>query len=317
MKIALDAMGGDFAPKATVEGAVIAAKEFSSDVQILLIGQEPVLAPLISSYGSIPNIHIIHADEVIEMGEHPTKALQQKQRSSIAIGYHLLKEGKVQAFCGAGNTGAMLVGALFSVKTIEGILRSPIVSHIPQLDGSTSILLDVGANTDCKPEVLHQFASLGKVYAENVLGIKNPRISLMNVGEEEGKGNLQAQATYTLLKNDPLLNFVGNVEGRDVFFSKSDVMVCDGFVGNVILKMAESIYDVVKHQKIQDNFLNQLNYEAIGGSPILGLNGNIVIGHGISSALAIKNMIEIAKKMAESNLHEKIKQSLPPVTSQG
>jgi len=316
MKIALDAMGGDFAPKATIEGAVIAAKEFSSDVQILLIGQEEVISPLLNTYGSIPNIHIVHAEEVIEMGEHPTKALQQKQRSSIAIGYHLLKEGKVQAFCGAGNTGAMLVGALFSVKTIEGILRSPIVSHVPQLDGSTSLLLDVGANTDCKPEVLHQFALLGKVYAENVLGIQNPKVALMNVGEEEGKGNLQAQATYTLLKNDNLLNFVGNIEGRDVFSNKANIMVCDGFVGNVILKMAESIYDIAQHQKVQDDFLNKLNYEAIGGSPILGLNGNVVIGHGISSALAIRNMIEIAKKMTESNLYEKIKQSLPPVTTQ-
>jgi glycerol-3-phosphate acyltransferase PlsX len=313
MKIALDAMGGDFAPKATVEGAVIAAKEFSSEVQIMLIGQESVLKPLLTEH-NLPNIHIIHADEVIEMGEHPTKALQQKQRSSIAIGYHLLKEGKVQAFCGAGNTGAMLVGALFSVKAIEGILRPPIVSHVPQLNGSTSLILDVGANTDCKPEVLHQFALLGKVYAENILGIQKPKIALMNVGEEETKGNLQAQAAYTLLKGDDSLNFVGNVEGRDLFFGKADVMVCDGFVGNVILKMAESFYDVAQHQKVNDSFLNQLNYEAIGGSPILGLNGNVVIGHGISSALAIKNMIEIAKKMAESNLHEKIKNSLPTVT---
>jgi glycerol-3-phosphate acyltransferase PlsX len=313
MKIALDAMGGDFAPKATVEGAVIAAKEFSSEVQIMLIGQESVLKPLLTEH-NLPNIHIIHADEVIEMGEHPTKALQQKQRSSIAIGYHLLKEGKVQAFCGAGNTGAMLVGALFSVKAIEGILRPPIVSHVPQLNGSTSLILDVGANTDCKPEVLHQFALLGKVYAENILDIQKPKIALMNVGEEETKGNLQAQAAYTLLKGDDNLNFVGNVEGRDLFFGKADVMVCDGFVGNVILKMAESFYDIAQHQKVNDSFLNQLNYEAIGGSPILGLNGNVVIGHGISSALAIKNMIEIAKKMAESNLHEKIKNSLPTVT---
>jgi glycerol-3-phosphate acyltransferase PlsX len=313
MKIALDAMGGDFAPKATVEGAVIAAKEFSSEVQIMLIGQESVLKPLLTEH-NLPNIHIIHADEVIEMGEHPTRALQQKQRSSITTGYHLLKEGKVQAFCGAGNTGAMLVGALFSVKAIEGILRPPIVSHVPQLNGSTSLILDVGANTDCKPEVLHQFALLGKVYAENILGIQKPKIALMNVGEEETKGNLQTQAAYTLLKGDDNLNFVGNVEGRDLFFGKADVMVCDGFVGNVILKMAESFYDVAQHQKVNDSFLNQLNYEAIGGSPILGLNGNVVIGHGISSALAIKNMIEIAKKMAESNLHEKIKNSLPTVT---
>lgn len=309
MKIALDAMGGDFAPKATIEGAVMAAKEFP-ELHILLVGKETQIRSLLNEYAHLPNLHVFHAEEVITMGEHPTKALQQKQNSSIAIGYALLKEKKVQAFCGAGNTGAMLVGALFSIKAIDGILRPPIVSHVPQISGKTSLLLDVGANTDCKPEVLHQFAMLGKTYAEYVLGIQNPRIALMNVGEEESKGNLQVQAAYPLLKNDASLHFVGNVEGRDLFFDKADVMVCDGFVGNVILKMAESIYDIAKHQNIDNQFLNQLNYEAIGGSPVLGLNENVVIGHGISSALAIKNMLVIAKKMAESQLHTKIKNSL-------
>ncbi|GAB4124367.1 MAG: phosphate acyltransferase PlsX [Raineya sp.] len=314
MKIALDAMGGDFAPKATIEGAVMTAKEFP-ELNILLVGKETQISALLNEYAHLPNLHLFPAEEVIEMGEHPTKALQQKQKSSIAIGYHLLKEGKVQAFCGAGNTGAMLVGALFSIKAIEGIMRPPIVSHVPQINGKTSLILDVGANTDCKPEVLHQFATLGKIYAQNVLNIQNPRIALMNVGEEESKGNLQVQATYSLLKNDSQLNFIGNVEGRDLFFDKADVMVCDGFVGNVILKMAESIYDVAQHQAIQDAFLNQLNYEAIGGSPILGLNANVVIGHGISSALAIRNMLTIAKKMTESQVHTKIKNSLSSVNT--
>jgi glycerol-3-phosphate acyltransferase PlsX len=308
MKIALDAMGGDFAPKATIEGAVMAAKEFP-ELHILLVGRETQISSLLNEYAHFDNLHIFPAEEVIEMGEHPTKALQQKQKSSIAVGYHLLKEAKVEAFCGAGNTGAMLVGALFSIKAIEGVMRPPIVSHVPQLSGKTSLILDVGANTDCKPEVLYQFAQLGKIYAESVLGIQNPRIALMNVGEEETKGNLQAQATYPLLKNDTSLNFIGNIEGRDLFFDKADVIVCDGFVGNVILKMAESIYDIARHQSIQDNFLNQLNYEAIGGSPILGLNANVVIGHGISSPLAIKNMLVIAKKMVESQIHIKIKNS--------
>jgi len=314
MKIALDAMGGDFAPKATIEGAVISAKAYP-DLNIMLIGQEATIKPMLEEYADLPNLHIVQADDVIEMAEHPTKALQQKPHSSIGIGYHLLKEQKVQAFCGAGNTGAMLVGALFSVKAMEGILRPPIISHVPMLNGSTALLLDVGANTDCKPEVLYQFASLGKVYAQSVLGIDNPRIALMNVGEEETKGNLQMQSTYPLLKNDTTLNFVGNIEGRDLFFDKADVMVCDGFVGNIILKMAESFYDIAKQQHINDDFLNHLNYEAIGGSPILGLNGNVVIGHGISSALAIHNMITIAKKMVESGLNDKIKNSLLAINS--
>lgn len=306
MKIAIDAMGGDFAPQATVEGAVLAAKKFS-DAQILLIGKQDEVQTLLNQYGTASNLQIIHAEEVIEMGEHPTKALQQKQKSSIAVGFYLLQNQKIDAFCGAGNTGAMMVGALFSIKAIEGIFRPPIISHVPQLNGKTALILDVGANTDCKPEVLAQFAVLGKIYAENVLQIANPRIALMNVGEEEGKGNLQVKEAYNLIKENKQLNFTGNVEGRDVFFDKADVMVCDGFVGNVILKMAESIYDIAQKQQINDNFLNQLNYEAIGGSPILGLNGNVVIGHGISSAVAIQNMIGIAKKMAESQVHLKIK----------
>lgn len=307
MRIAIDAMGGDFAPKATVEGALLAAKKFP-DTQIILIGKNETIKPLLQIANSYPqNIEVFSAQEVIEMGEHPTRALQQKPNSSIAVGFTLLQKQQIDAFCGAGNTGAMMVGAMFSIKPIEGVYRPPIVSHVPQLNGKTSVILDVGANTDCKPEVLAQFAVLGKIYAENVLQINSPRIALMNVGEEEGKGNLQVKEAYNLLKENKQLHFIGNIEGRDVFFDKADVIVCDGFVGNVILKMAESVYDIACKQGIQDPFLNQLNYEAIGGSPILGLNGNVVIGHGISSAVAIQNMIGIAKKMAESQLHQKIK----------
>ncbi|MCS6795616.1 MAG: phosphate acyltransferase PlsX [Raineya sp.] len=306
MKIAIDAMGGDFAPQATIEGAILAAKKFP-DIQIVLIGKEAEIKHLLNHHGFLPNLQIVPADEVIEMGEHPTKALQQKPKSSIAVGFHLLHQQKVDAFCGAGNTGAMMVGALFSIKAIEGVFRPPIISHVPQLNGKTAVILDVGANTDCKPDVLAQFGVLGKIYAENVLHISEPRIALMNVGEEEGKGNLQVKEAYNLLKANPDINFIGNVEGRDIFFDKADVIVCDGFVGNVILKMAESIYDIARQQNINDEFLNSLNYEAIGGSPILGLNGNVVIGHGISSAIAVQNMIAIAKKMAESQVHQKIK----------
>jgi phosphate acyltransferase len=311
MRIALDAMGGDFAPKATVEGALIVAKELPPDVEIWLIGQEEAIKTALSAHGETPvNIKIVHAEEVIEMGEHPTKALQQKQKSSIAIGYYLLKEGKIDAFCGAGNTGAMHVGAIFSVKPIEGILRPSLISHVPKVDGTVGVILDVGANTDCKPEMLHQFGQLGSIYCQNILDIENPRIALMNLGEEEGKGDLHTQAAYQLLKANTSLNFIGNVEGRDIFTNKADVIVCDGFIGNVVLKMAESVYDIAAGRNINDGFFNQLNYEAIGGSPILGVNGNAVIGHGISSSQAIRNMILIARKMAQSNLNTKIKSAL-------
>lgn len=311
MRIALDAMGGDFAPEAIVEGALLAAKELSEDFKLVLVGIKEVIQKLIDESGeSNEKIEIVHADEVIEMGEHPTKALSQKPNSSIAVGYYLLKEGKVDAFCGAGNTGAMHVGAMFSMKPIEGILRPALISHVPKVDGSVGLLLDVGANTDCKPEVLNQFGQLGHIYAKNVLEIVNPRVALMNLGEEEKKGNLHAQAAHQLLKGNSHINFIGNIEGRDLFFNVADVIVCDGFIGNVILKMAESIYDIASHRNIKDSFFDQLNYEAIGGSPILGINGNVVIGHGISSAKAVKNMVVIAQKMVSSNLSNKLKQAL-------
>jgi glycerol-3-phosphate acyltransferase PlsX len=244
------------------------------------------------------------------MGEHPTKALTQKTKSSIAIGYGLLKAGQVNAFCSAGNTGAMHVGAMFSIKPIEGVIRPCLSSHVPKENGSNGLILDIGANAECKPDVLEQFAVIGSLYAKYVLDIANPRVGLMNIGEEEQKGTQILQSTHQLLKINKKINFIGNIEGRDVYSDKVDVIVCDGYTGNVILKMAESVYDVMHKRGMQDEFFAKFNYEAIGGSPILGVNGNVVIGHGVSSPLAIKNMILLAKKMAESNIYSKIKQAL-------
>jgi len=311
MKIAIDAMGGDFAPEAIVEGTLLAGESLPADVQLILIGKEDVIQPLLHVPAfSTSVVEVIHAPEVIEMAEHPTKALTQKTRSSIAIGFHLMKEGKVDAFCGAGNTGAMMVGAMFSVKPLEGILRPTIASFYPKETGGQGVILDVGANADCKPEVLEQFAELGTVYARHVIGISNPRVGLVSIGEEEQKGNMVTQAAHQLLKNNARVKFIGNMEGRDLFTDKADVIVCDGFTGNIILKMAESFYDIFHRRGIEDDFLAQFNYEAIGGSPILGVNGNVVIGHGISSPLAVKNMITLAAKMVESRVLSKIKQAL-------
>jgi glycerol-3-phosphate acyltransferase PlsX len=311
MKIALDAMGGDFAPEAAVEGAILAAKMLPETTQLVLVGQQPVIQAILDKHGfSSPTIEIVHASEVIEMGEHPTKALSQKPNSSIAVGFQLLKGGQVAAFSSAGNTGAMHVGAMFSVKTIEGVMRPAITGFSPQVDGSYSVILDVGANADCKPEVLQQFAEIGSVYARHIFNIENPRVGLMNLGEEEQKGTLVTQAAYQLLKINPKINFIGNIEGRDLFTNKADVIVCDGFTGNVILKMAESIYELLKERHIYDPFFDKLNYEAVGGSPILGVNGNVVIGHGVSTPLAIKNMILLSEKMAASGIFIKIKEAL-------
>jgi glycerol-3-phosphate acyltransferase PlsX len=311
MRIALDAMGGDFAPEANVKGAILAAKQLEEDYEILLIGKEDILLSLLNEYGYTGSgIKVVNATQVIEMGEHPTKALTQKPDSSIAVGYGLLKAGKAHAFCSAGNTGAMLVGAMFSVKAVEGILRPSIGGLVPKLSGGFGIMLDVGANADCKPEVLEQFGEIGSIYAKYVLDIENPKVGLMNLGEEEGKGTVNTQAAHQRLKANPKINFIGNIEGRDMFNDKADVIVCDGYTGNIILKMAESIYDILHEKNMHDPFFDKFNYEAVGGSPILGINGNAVIGHGVSSPLAICNMVLQAQKMAASDLSERFKKHI-------
>jgi glycerol-3-phosphate acyltransferase PlsX len=316
MKIALDAMGGDFAPDAVIEGVGLALKEFSSDITIVLTGKSELIKEKLNQFNiSSTSVEIVDAPEVIEMGEHPTKALSQKPNSSISIGFGLLKMGKVQAFCSAGNTGAMMVGALFSVKAIEGILRPALVSFVPKEDGNFGVLIDVGANADCKPEQLVQFGQMGSIYAKYIYEIENPAVGLMNLGEEEQKGTVLTQAAYQLLKNTPNINFVGNIEGRDLYNRKADVIVCDGFTGNVILKMAENMYDILAKRNIVDPFFEKFNYEKTGGSPILGVNGNVIIGHGVSSGLAIKNMIHQCVKMIESDISNKIKTALNQQTN--
>lgn len=304
-------MGGDFAPEAAVEGAILAVPMLAPQVRLVLVGKKPVIQAILEKrHFNSPAIEIYHAEEVVEMGEHPTKALSQKPNSSIAVGFQLLKSGEVSAFCSAGNTGAMHVGAMFSIKSIEGVMRPAIAGFAPQIDGSQAVILDVGANADCKPDVLQQFAEIGSVYAKYVLGIANPKVGLMNLGEEEQKGSVATQAAYQLLKINSKVNFIGNIEGRDLFTNKADVIVCDGFTGNVILKLAESIYDLLKQRNMSDPFFDQLNYEAVGGSPILGVNGNVIIGHGVSSPMAIQNMILLANKMVESNIYVRIKEAL-------
>jgi len=311
MTIGLDMMGGDFAPLEPVKGTLQYLQQDNSPAKLVLIGDASTLETLIKEH-HVPagKIKIVHADEVIDMHEHPTKALKEKQKSSIAIGFHLLASGKIDAFISAGNTGAMLVGALFSIKALEGVLRPTISTIIPKENGGTGLLLDVGLNADCKPEQLNQFAVMGSVFAQTILGIENPKVGLMNVGEEEGKGNILCQATYPLLKENRHINFIGNVEGRDVFLDKADVMVCEGFTGNIILKLAESLYDITQRKKIEHEYLDRFNFENYGGTPVLGVNKPVVIGHGISQAKSFKNMIALAQKMIEKNVMQRMKDEL-------
>ncbi|MFZ4100708.1 MAG: phosphate acyltransferase PlsX [Sphingobacterium thalpophilum] len=309
MKIGLDIMGGDFAPKTAVLGALEAQKALSANQKLVLFGDKNQALPFITEAGIEPDVfEFVHTTEMIGMGEHGTKAVLQKPTSSISLGFQHLKEGKIDSFSSAGNTGAMLVGAIFSVKPVPGVIRPAVATNVPKLKSGFGIMLDVGANADCKPEVLAQFGVLGSLYAEHVYHITNPKVGLMNLGEEEEKGNVLTQSTFPLLRKSDI-NFIGNIEGRDLFNDKADVIVCDGFTGNVMLKLAETFYILTLKKGFKDEFFDRFNYEQYGGSPILGVNAPVLIGHGISSPEAIKNMVLLSRTMIESQFVDKIKEA--------
>jgi phosphate acyltransferase len=312
MLIGIDMMGGDYAPLEAVKGVQLYLSGHNIPANLLLIGDEKKISELLDAE-KVPRDHIriVHADQVIDMHEHPTRAMKEKQRSSIAVGFHLLATGKMDAFLSAGNTGAMMVGALFALKPVEGVIRPAISTLVPKTNGGTALLLDVGLNADCKPEQLNQFAMMGSVYANLVLGIDNPRVGLINVGEEESKGNMLAQATYPLLKENSSINFIGNVEGREVLLGdQADVMICEGFTGNIILKMAESLFDVGTYIGVDHPYFKRFDFENYGGTPVLGISKPVIIGHGISHAKAFMNMIHLAQIMVEKQVVEKVSSGL-------
>ncbi|MFN2438507.1 MAG: phosphate acyltransferase PlsX [Chitinophagaceae bacterium] len=311
MKIGIDMMGGDFAPLEAVRGIQQYLQTDEQAANIIMIGNEEELMELAAEH-ELParSYSIAHAEQTIGMHEHPTRALKEKKQSSIAIGFQLLAAEETDAFISAGNTGAMLVASLYNLKPLEGVLRPTISTIIPKENGTTGLLLDVGLNTDCKPEQLSQFAVMGSVYAQNILGIDNPRVALLNIGEEEAKGNLLAQATYPLLKENRHINFTGNIEGRDIFLDKADVMICDGFTGNIILKMAESLFEITHKKNLKHEYFDRFNFENYGGTPVLGISKPVIIGHGISKALSFKNMILLAQKMIAKNVMQQMKDEL-------
>tara|TARA_Y100000991_G_C21954641_1_gene341458 strand:- start:107 stop:1024 length:918 start_codon:yes stop_codon:yes gene_type:complete len=303
-------MGGDNSPDATLNGACQASKELGKDETIVLVGDEGLAKDWFKSNNlDFSVFEFIHADEVISMNEHATKALRKKPNNSISVGFNALKNKELDVFSSAGNSGAMLVGSMFSIGPIRGVIRPSITSVLPKKNGGVGLILDVGVNADCKPDVLFQFAILGSLFAENVYNIKKPKVGLLNIGEEKGKGNLLTQSTYRLLEDNDDINFVGNVEGRDLFNDKADVVVCDGFTGNVVLKLAESFYSLINQKNIKDDYFNRFNYEIYGGTPVLGVDGNVLIGHGISNKNAIKNMILLGKDLINSKLNSKIKKA--------
>ena len=310
MNIGLDIMGGDFAPEAIVLGAIEARKEIPSEHSITLVGDTEIAKNILLKEQVDPSLFsLVHASEVIEMGDHATKAMRSKLDSSINVGFKLLSQGKLDSFSSAGNSGAMLIGSMFAVRPISGVIRPCITSVLPKESGGVGVILDVGINADCKPDVLYQFAVLGSLYAEFVYNIKSPKVGLLNIGEEKEKGNLLAQATFELMEDSNEFNFIGNVEGRDLFSDLADVIVCDGFTGNVILKEAEAFYSLIAKRGLLDEYFNRFNYENYGGTPVLGVNGNVLIGHGISNPKAIKNMLNLSLSIAQADLPNKIKKA--------
>lgn len=310
MRIGIDIMGGDYAPLATAEGALLCLKEISAEVELVLIGdRESILTHISSKNGDPEAFDIIHTSEVIGMGENPSKAFTQRSDSSIVVGFRMLQQGMIEGFASAGNTGAMLVGSSYMIKTVPGLIRPAIATVIPSVDGPGNILLDAGINPDCRPDVLYQYGILGSIYAQYIYGVKKPRVGLLNIGAEDSKGNLVTRSANELMKGSNDFHFIGNVEGNDLFSNKkADVVVCDGFVGNVVIKEAEAIYSIVCKRGIEDAFFKKFNYENYGGTPVLGINANVVIGHGISSSLAIKNMILHTISVVDAGLSNKIKE---------
>lgn len=314
MNIAIDMMGGDYAPLETAIGIARYFKQKEDKAAtLLLLGNEAEVRPLLSANG-VPEdqVKVIHTPEVIGYHEHPVKALKEKQQSSIAVGFGLLAAGKADAFISAGNTGAMLVGSMFSLKPMDGVLRPTVATIVPRENGKTGLLLDVGINSDCKPENLNQFATMGTAYASIILDIENPTVGLLNIGEEEGKGNLLCQAAYPLLKENKSIHFVGNVEGRDILEDRADVIVCDGYTGNVLLKLLESIYPITKRQGIDHPYFDRFHFEQYGGIPVLGVGKPVIIGHGVSGSEAFMNMILVAEKVINTDFLNRMKASLLP-----
>lgn len=310
MRIGLDAMGGDYAPKAVVEGAVAVLNELSVGSELVLFGdREQIMQHLPAEYQS--RIEIVHTTEVIEMGDHPAQAFTRKADSSITVGFNYLISGRIDGFASAGSTGAMMVGCLHGAKPIQGVIRPTIATHMMTSKGTPITLLDVGLNADCKPEVLCQYGIIGSIYASEILGMENPRVALLNIGEESSKGNIVAKATYPLMANNGgTFNFVGNVEGKHIFDAEvADVIVCDGFMGNTILKVAEGMHDMFKSMVTDSEVMDSLNYETAGGTPVLGINSNVIIGHGCSSALAIKNMVLTTERTIRADVVSKFKQA--------
>ena len=311
-RIGVDVFGGDNAPQAVIKGAISALDFIDADSRIVLFGDQAAITAALAAEGcSADRFEIVHASERIEMGDQPAESFRQKRDSSIVVGFDHLASGVIDAFASAGSTGAMMVGAMIMAKPLEGVMRPTIAISIPTITSRPVTILDVGINVDCKPEVLEQYAVIGSVYASEVIGIERPRVALLNIGEESSKGNAQAKAAYQLMSaasEQGRYNFVGNVESSHIFTGDvADVVVCDGFVGNILIKSAEGFYEINKRLGLNSRFWEGLDYEQAGGATVLGVGKVVTIGHGKSTPKAVQNMILSAQHSVKTALVDKLK----------
>lgn len=312
IRVGVDAMGGDYAPENVILGVIDAYSHLDSETKIFLIGDQEKITEVCRHYGlDSGNFVVIHASQTIGMGEHPVRSYVQKSDSSINVGFNKLLGGEIDAFASAGSTGAMLTGCVRTLKTLKGLLRPCISAQIPLANGKNMLILDVGLNTETKPKMLYQFGIIGSIYAKTMMGISNPRVALLNIGEEREKGTLVAQEAYRMMESSSELNFVGNMEANSLFNGGiADVLVTDGFVGNVCLKQTESMFEMFSKLGVNHPFLSRFNYEYYGGTPVLGVTAPVVIGHGASTPLAIRNMILEAEKSVKNRLVERVQDAM-------
>jgi glycerol-3-phosphate acyltransferase PlsX len=307
MRLGLDVMGGDFAPKVALQGLVMALPNLSPEKQVFLFGDERYINEFLNQHQIVDSrIHIIPTTNEILMGEHAVKSISSKTSSAIVTGIGYLAKGLMDVFVSAGNTGAVYAAAYHIIKPIESGIRPALMSEVPRESGKTAILLDVGANADCKAETLVDFARLGYITSKYVYHVENPRVGLLNIGKEPEKGNKLTQEAYQLLAKAKNINFIGNVESFDLFSEEIDVFVCDGFTGNILLKTSEAIFQQMRKRNFVDSFFQRFNMETFGAFPILGINKPVLVAHGVSNEKVFAKMLESAAHIVESKLSEKL-----------
>jgi len=312
MRIGIDTMGGDYAPGSTIGGAILARESMPGNVDIALVGDQEIIKRYMEDHHlDLSGISIVHTKDHVGMNDHPLKAFKEKPDSGLFLGQKLLMEGSLDGFCSAGNTGAMMVGAMQIITSIPGIIRPAIAAPVPNVDASPAIMLDVGLNPDARPDVLYQYGSIGTIYSKLVHGIETPRVALLNVGQEESKGNLVTRSAYQLMNESSAYHFIGNMEANEFFVtSRADVIVTDGFIGNMMLKQAEAFYKLISLKEVCNGYFEMFNFENFGGTPVLGINAPLVIGHGVSTETAIKNMLLHTYEVVAAKLVYRIKEEL-------